>query len=184
MTDTIHILGNGPSISKFDRNEWFDNHEFIGCNFSNTELRPDYTVIMDVKPIIKLYSGYKLTIPAVVSDRCDKHIKENKRKLPHDAIYIIDTIKMVHEKGRKYPMNSGHHATLYGINKHSATIKTVYLWGFDSFWTDDICSNSDIHFRNGMTPRVRKPVATEWRQYWDEIFDEYKHIEFIINGSP
>jgi len=180
---TLHILGNGRSLSLFNRDDWsFDQAEVIGCNFSNPDLNPDYTVIMDAKPMMKLYHGYKLSIPAVISDRCVKYTGEQEgwRKLPKDAITVIDTIKMVHDKGRKYPMNSGHHATLYGIEKHRASVRTVHLWGFDSMWEDDICSYSDEHFRDGMKPRPREPVAREWRLYWDEIFAKYPDIEFVI----
>lgn len=136
--------------------------------------------------MMKLYQGFKLNIPAVISDRCVKFIEKDKggwRKLPDDAITVIDTIEMIHEKGRKYPMNSGHHATLYAIEQHQDTVKTVHLWGFDSFWTDDISSSSDNHFRDGMKPRERTPVAKDWRLYWDEIFDKHRNINFIIEGD-
>ena len=182
--DTIHILGNGPSLSLFNPSHWLsEEHLIIGCNFSNPELNPKYTVIMDAKPMMKLYQGYKLTIPAVISDRCTKYVEKDKggwRKLPTDTITVIDTIPMIHEKGRKFPMNSGHHATLYGIKQNIQTVKTVHLWGLDSFWTGDISSSSDVHFRGGIRPRLREPVAREWRVYWDEIFDMYPDIEFII----
>lgn len=186
MTDTIHILGNGPSLSQFNRNEWPDDHEFVGCNFSDPELRPDYTVIMDTKPIIKLFGGYKLSIPAVISDRCIKYIEKEKsgwRKIPSDAINVIDTIEMIHEKGWKYPMNSGHHATLYAIKKHGNELKTIYLWGFDSFWSHDISSTSDVYFRNDTAPKLREPVVVEWRKYWNNIMTEHAHINFIIRGN-
>jgi hypothetical protein len=186
MIDTIHILGNGPSISLFNRDDWPSEHEFIGCNFSNTELCPDYTVIVDVKPIMKLFEGYKLSIPAVISDRCVKYIEKDNggwRKLASDAINVIDTIEMIHKNGWKYPMNSGHHATLYGIKKHGHELKTIYLWGFDSFWTHDISSSSDVHFRNSTAPRIREPVTTEWRKYWNEIMKEHSSINFIIKEN-
>ena len=184
----IHILGNGPSLSLFNRNDWSEDDLFVGCNFSNPKLQPDYTVIMDAKPMIKLFEGYKLSIPAVISDRCKRLVEKEKggwRKLPTDAINVIDTMPMIHPNGYKYPMNSGHHATLYAIKQNINTVKEVHLWGFDSFWTDDISSNSDIHFRGGkITTRPRKPVVNKWRMHWDKIFaDHDQHINFIIETT-
>lgn len=183
---TIHILGNGPSLSLFNRSDWSEDDLFVGCNFSNTDLRPDYTVIMDVKPIMKLIEGYTLMIPAVISDRCLKYIEKERggwHKLRKDAIVVIDTIEMIHEKGRKYPMNSGHHATQYAIEKNLSTVETVHLWGFDSFWINDISSRSDNYFRDGMKPRNNEPVATCWKLYWDDLFAKYSNINFIIKGK-
>ena len=184
--DTIHILGNGPSISMFNPNDWERDHqEFIGCNFSDPELKPDYTVIMDAKPMMKLLGGHKLSIPAVISDRCTKYLdgQEGWRKIPDDSLKVIDTIGVIHEKGKKFPMSSGHHATLYGINKHKETLKTIHLWGMDSIWADDISSSSDKHFRKGIAPKGKLPVVSVWRTYWNEIFDKHQDINFIIQGK-
>jgi len=187
MYSVIHILGNGPSLSLFNRNEWTNDDLFVGCNFSDPELRPNYTVIMDAKPMMKLFEGYRLTIPAVVSDRCEKYIEKEKggwRKLSPESIKVIDTIKMSHPKGSKYPMNSGHHATIYAIEQNIDTVKEVHLWGFDSFWTDDISSRSDIHFKGAeMVSRIREPVVKDWRKYWEEIFEKYNDIKFVIQRS-
>jgi hypothetical protein len=183
---TIHILGNGPSLSLFNRGDWSEDDLFVGCNFSNADLRPDYTVIMDAKPMMKLFEGYKLTIPAVISDRCTTYIEKDKggwRKLPDNAITVIDMIEMTHDKGRKYPMNSGHHATQYAIEQNLSTVETVNLWGFDSFWTNDISSYSDNYFRGGMKPRNSEPVASCWKLYWDDLFVKYSNINFIIKGK-
>jgi hypothetical protein len=186
QADTIHVLGNGPSLELFNRNEWSDDHEFVGCNFSNPDLRPDYTVMMDVKPIMQFYQGYKLSIPLVISERCESYIAKDKKgweRLPADSFVLFDVIPMIHEKPNKYPMNSGHHATLYGINRNKETVKTVHLWGFDSFWSNDISSRTDELVKRTGGPRVNLSVSAEWRKYWSEIFDKHKNIKFVIEGN-
>jgi hypothetical protein len=186
QTDTIHVLGNGPSLELFNRNDWSNDHEFVGCNFSDPALNPDYTVMMDAKPIMKFYQGYKLSIPLVISERCESYIAKDKggwNKLANDAFVLCDIIPMIHEQPNKYPMNSGHHATLYAINRNKETVKTVHLWGFDSFWTNDISSKTDGLVNKVPGPRVNSAVSVEWRKYWSEIFNKHNTIEFIIQGN-
>lgn len=181
-TDTIHILGNGPSIDQFNRDDWPDDHEFVGCNFSDIAHRPDYTVIMDAKPIMKFTSGYKLAIPAVISDRCVNYIEKDLRgweKLPPDAFTLVDVIPMIHDKAKyKFPMNSGHHATMYAINRNKDIVSNVFLWGFDSTWSNDISSKTDAIINKLPGPRIRPTVVDTWRKYWDQIFNEHDHITF------
>lgn len=186
-TDTIHILGNGPSLDLFNRDDWPDEHEFVGCNFSDIKYRPDYTVIMDAKPIMQFCGGYKLKIPAVISDRCVNYIEKDLRgweKLPADAFVLVDIVPMIHDKAMfKFPMNSGHHATLYAIERNKDTASKVYLWGFDSLWSNDISSKTDEIVHRTPGPRVRPTVADTWRQYWDRIFDSHSHIIFKLVGE-
>lgn len=191
--NTIHILGNGPSLSLFNRDAWPEDDLFVGCNYSDVNLRPDFTVIVDAKPILKLFEGKSLNIPAVISSRCLDYVDYDKsksksswKKLPKDAISILDSIDIIHESGQPFPMNSGQHAVMYCLNKYSDTIKTVYLWGIDSLWTDDISSFSDYHFKgsiNNIQKREKPRVAKTWRSYWDKIFDENKNVKFIIKGK-
>jgi len=187
QTNTIHILGNGSSLDLFNRNEWPDDHWFVGCNFSNPELKPDFTVIMDAKPIMKFYEGYKLQIPLVISDRGVKYIEQDKggwNKLLSDSFILVDVIDMIHDKGRKFPMNSGQHATVYAIQKNLPLVKTVYLWGINSFWQDDIVSKTDEIIKRNKQTKTNKNVSACWRMYWNDIFEKYNDVEFIIKGMP
>ena len=186
QTDTIHILGNGYSLDLFNRGDWSDDHWFVGCNFSNPLLRPDYTVIMDAKPIMKFYAGYKLTIPAVISSRCESYIISDKggwHKLADDSFIVVDIIDMIHEKDKKFPMNSGQHATVYSIEKNTETVKTVHLWGFDSFWKNDISSKTDETIPRIRIPQKSDTVISTWKSYWDQIFQKYNTVDFQIHGN-
>ena len=184
-TDTVHILGNGESISLFDRSAWSDNNYFIGCNFSDPSLRPDLTIMLDARPIMRFYEGYKLSIPLVISNRCEDYIVKDQGgwdSLSQDAFVLAGIIKMHHDKSKDYPMNSGHHATLYAIDFNKDTIKEIHLWGFDTFWSNDLASRTDPLVKRTVEPRIRPSIANVWRLYWLKIFSEHPHIQFIIHG--
>lgn len=185
-TDTIHILGNGHSLELFNREDWSNDHWFVGCNFSNPKLRPDFTVIMDAKPIMQFYGGYKLTIPAVISNRCEDYIINDKggwHKLHDDAFILVDVIDMIHHKERKFPMNSGQHAATYSIEKNLPELKTVHLWGFDSFWINDISSKTDQIIKRIRIPQKSEPIVNTWKTYWNDIFEQYTSIDFQVHRS-
>ena len=185
-TDTLHILGNGPSIQQFVRSSWPDDHMFVGCNFSNIEHRPDFTVMMDAKPVMKFYQGYKLQIPLVLSDRAVSYIDNDRsgwQELSDDAFELIDIIPMIHKKaeGMKFPMNSGHHATMYAVGYNDPKARDVHLWGMDIFCGDNLVTATDAILENNRVDRHKTIVAQEWRTYWKQIFDMYPSIRFRVH---
>jgi hypothetical protein len=190
LTTIAHILGNGDSISLFNRDEWEESNEFVGCNFSDIRFRPDYTVIMDAKPMFEVYGGMNIEIPVVLSDRCETFIVKDKKgwdKLRDEAFTFVDTITMIHDKanGYNFPMNSGHHATMYAIKRNEGVIKEVHLWGFNTFWSDDLKSNTDLIVKRNATNRSRPNprVSNEWRKYWKTLFNTNSNISFIVHGA-
>ena len=180
-----HILGNGPSLSLFNRNDWSDEHLFVGCNFSDEKLRPDLTIMIDAKAIMQFYQGYKLSIPLVISNICEKFILNEKsgwQSLAPDAFQLVEVIDQIkiHSVSNSYPMNSGHHAVWYALSKHSDTLRDIYLWGTDTFWSDDLASNTDPIVGRGNGPRIRETVAQAWRNYWLHLFSQNSSVTFHI----
>jgi hypothetical protein len=185
-SSTAHILGNGSSIELFDRSEWPEDHTFVGCNFSDDRLRVDYTVMMDVKALMKFYSGHKISMPLIISDRCEKYIEVQRGgwdKIPQGLFSHLDTIPMIHHAGSKFPLNSGHHATLYAIKANYSNIKNVHLWGFDTFWSDNLQSNTDSIVDRTPGTRTKANVAKEWREFWVKIFSDHPNIMFTVHSN-
>lgn len=188
---TIHILGNGPSLSLFDRSEYPDTDIFVGCNFSDESLRPNYTVLIDVKAINKFRgsqnSRMKLNIPVVISDRANNYIEKKSsgwNTIPSDNINVIDVMPIIRDKSvsKSLAMNSGQHATMYATEKEPEH-KEVHLWGMDSFWTENISSDTDKIMRpeTAGNPRVKPHIRNHWIKYWNIVFSSRKDNRFFIH---
>jgi hypothetical protein len=179
----VHVLGNGPSLSNlFHRNDWPDSDIFIGCNFSDESLRPNYTVFIDVKPI-RLFGekGYRLRIPTILSDKAHDYIvNELKHRYHESYINIREIFPLIHwtDLSKSTAMNSGHHAVMYAIQNESDTV--IHIWGIDSFWQNDLASLTDS-YTNNKSSRIDIERANVWRLYWLEIFKRYSNHTFIIH---
>lgn len=186
----IHTLGNGPSIRLFDRDAWPETDVFVGCNFSDIDLRPDYTMIVDVGAM-KMFRGgkdaYQLDIPAVLTQRAYDYIDKDTKgwhTMTPGKINVIDVIPLERDRSiaRRLAMNSGQHAVLYAI-RQNPEIDTVHLWGIDSFWSDDLESKSDAIVRPKQTTRRIKPsVVSQWNGYWKKVFSDHPNHTFVVHG--
>jgi len=184
----IHILGNGPSLRLFDRNSYPNSDVFVGCNFSDVDLRVDYTVLIDaraMKQFTRGDRGYELKIPAVLSSRAYKYLDKDAgwNKVAPGKIDIRDVMPLERDRGisKRLAMNSGQHATVYSIRQHSDH-NEVHLWGIDSFWSNDLESATDRIVRpDQKTKRVRPAVTRQWNGYWHKIFTDYSNHDFVIH---
>lgn len=185
----IHVLGNGPSIRFFDRDAWPETDVFVGCNFSDVALRPNYTVLVDVaamKQFTRGDNGYELKIPAILSSRAHRYLERDAgwNKVAPGKIDIKDVIPLERDRtiARRLAMNSGQHATLYGI-RNERNHDTVHLWGIDSFWSTDLESKTDAIVRPHERGRRIKPTVTrQWNGYWHKIFSEQQKHRFVIHS--
>lgn len=187
---TIHILGNGPSLSLFDRDAWPESDVFVGCNFSNEALRPHYTVIVDMRAMkqfrVAKSKGQTLNIPAVISERANKYIAEETggwKKMHQGRINVIEVISLERDPkiSNRLAMNSGQHATIHAIRNYP-TVKEVHIWGTDSLWSDDIVSETDKIVRpNHKGPRLQPNIASNWLEYWKKIVQDHPNHTFIIH---
>lgn len=184
----IHLLGNGPSIRRFTRDEWPDSeHIFVGCNFSDINLRPHYTMIIDVRAIKQFMRDdpYVLKIDAIVSTRAYNYLDDRFgwNKVSKDTINVIDTIELIRDRkiSKNLAMNSGQHGVVYAM-KRETNHKTVHIWGTDSFWMNDLESITDSVVRpNQKSRRIRPRITAQWNKYWFKIFREYQSHNFIIH---
>lgn len=182
----VHILGNGPSLTKlFRREDWPESDVFIGCNFSDESLRPDYTMFIDIRPL-RLFGekGYRLHIPTIISDKANDYIvNELKHRFRSDYINIREVYPLIHWTGisKKTAMNSGHHAVMYAIQREQCKNSVIHIWGTDSLWQDDLVSLTDAYTRPTVESRVEGERALVWRSYWLEIFKRHPDHEFVIH---
>jgi len=185
----IHILGNGPSLRLFERDAWPETDVFVGCNFSDTDLFPNYTVIIDAGAM-KMFRGgdrgYKLEIPAVVTQRAYDYIDKDSggwQTMQPGLIDIIDVVPLERDRriARRLAMNSGQHGALYAIRTHKEH-DTLHIWGTDSFWSDDLESTTDAIVRKNQRGRRIKPSVTkQWNDYWRKIFNDHSDHTFVIH---
>lgn len=181
--ERIHILCNGPSISLFKQNDWKNNDLFIGCNFSDPErLNPHFTVIVDIKP---LYYLDKLQFPVVLTENAFQHLRRN---VPHYDITILDVIPRlkIDSISKKYPMNSGHHACFYGMQKNSDCTE-IHIWGADSLWTNSLETTTDRYVKQSMPARREKDnkiISKIWIQHWNYLQSLNSDKAFIFHGKP
>lgn len=177
----IHLLGNGPSIRYFARDEWSNSEDiFVGCNFSDPDLEPNYTTIIDVNAIRKLckIGTPSLQIPALISKRAHKYLTDTSK------VTVFDVIDVEQDRSisSNLTMNAGQHGLLYAIRNNSKE-RTIHIWGTDSFWGDDLVSASDAIMRpQHTTPRIKPQITRTWRKYWSKIFNEYTNHTFFIHS--
>ena len=179
----IHILGNGPSIRLFNRDDWPETDVFVGCNLSDPSFRPHFTSVVDIAAIKVILKGYEPAAPLLLSsraaDQADK-IDENWRDKTVGIEAVMDLVKD-RTVSRSLSMNSAQHATTYSILAYSDHVD-VHLFGIDSFWSTNLKSKTDIYVRpNQKSPRVRPQITRQWNGYWHKIFSENTNHNFVIH---
>jgi len=179
----IHILGNGPSISIFDRDAWPETDVFVGCNFSDPSFRVNYTSVIDVGAMKQILKGHTPAGPVLLSTRAKRYAdKEDSNWRDNvSGIEFVMTLKRDRTISRNLSMNSAQHATVYSIDTHKNQ-KDVHLWGIDSFWSTDLESKTDAYVRpNQKVPRVKPKITRQWNRYWHKIFSNNVNHSFIIH---
>jgi len=168
----LHILGNGPSISKFPLD--IDGVR-IGTNFSDAKLKPVWTFINDRVPLDKVLSGeIHLEYPIVISTRASE--KSEFFTEPYDKTlikFIVDFIKYP-ELHPTLGLNSAQMATHVAIKQFQPN--EIHIWGCDSLWKEDISSSTDL-----IVPKApNKGIDKLWGNQWDRIISEYPGISFTL----
>lgn len=191
----IHILGNGPSLAEFDRSAFPSSDIVVGCNFSDPQYSPHFTVIVDVRAMKQFRGGvdraYHLSIPAVLSDRAYQYIEETRGgwdRVPPGLINVIDVIPLIRDRtvSKNLAANSGQHAADYGIRSYPEHGSLVHIWGCDSFWGTDIRSATDSIVNpkdRKNVPRNRPGIIGPWHGYWSKIFKTHSKTDFVIHTN-
>jgi len=179
----IHILGNGPSISAFDRDSWPASDVFVGCNFSDPALKPDFVSLIDVSAIKAYLQGHLPAAPVVLSDRALEYADSVSSDWRDRGIEVEAVMYLIRDPSisKDLAMNSAQHGVMYSVLAYSDHSE-IHLWGIDSFWTDDMESSTDRIARpESRGRRVRPQITRSWRRYWSKIFKEYPEHRFFIH---
>jgi hypothetical protein len=177
----IHLVGNGPSVSYFDRSQCSKDDIVVGCNFSSPQISPDFVSIIDLSTMRKIVDEPEVRVdyPAVITERCSDYKHNNSKKFGN-RLQVLDVVKtrQIRAINKNIPMNSGQHGLLYAIEKHPE-VRDIYIWGVDSFWTDSISSTTDDIIKKHK--QVHNPrISKIWRNYWNYIFQKYSDHSFHI----
>lgn len=175
----LHILGNGPSVESFPLDSKGNR---IGCNFTDEKFNCDWTMIADIKPIKRLYEGYNLPCPAVLTDRAHaftekKAVKMDPRRMKLHRVKPFLRRKNIHDR---WGMNSAQHATWYGIEEFKP--KEVHIWGCDAIWSTNIESSTDLIVHKDVEFMNKTEIHFCWRDYWNYIIEHYAPIKFYVHA--
>ena len=170
----IHLVGNGTSSSYFDRTQCNKSDVVVGCNFSDSKISPDFVSIIDLATMKKIADDSTAVVhyPAVITDRCSDYKEKNERKISQ-RLKVLDVVqtRQIRKIDKNIPMNSAQHGLLYAIEKYTEA-NQVFIWGIDSFWTDNISSSTDRIIKKNK--QVENPrISRIWRNYWHHIFQKY-----------
>lgn len=181
----IHILGNGPSIRLFVRDDHPDTDLFVGCNFSDRAYRPHFVSLIDVRAMKSLLKGHIPPAPVLLSDRAaeygDRRDSHWRDLLEYPVECVMDLTRYP-SVSKDLAMNSGQHGLLYALDAYHRHGDSVHLWGIDSFWTDNMASTTDSIARADLRgQRVRPQITRCWRRYWDVLFSDNPGTLFYIH---
>lgn len=174
----LHVLGNGPSISYFDESDGVR----IGCNFTQPQLNPTWTMIADIKPVKKLYEGIALCCPAVLTERAQAYTQSKSLKLDTNRLTIHKIVPFLRRKSihERWGMNSAQHAVFYGIEEFKPS--EVHLWGCDSLWSSNIESSTDQIVHKDLQFMNSQEIYYVWRDYWNYIFESNGDVQFVVHA--
>ena len=70
-------------------------------------------------------------------------------------------------------------ATYYAINKFKPD--EINLYGFDSIFDMNLRSSSDFYQNSSRDANNNVRLNTNWRPIWQNMFDEFQDIKFILH---
>lgn len=147
----IDIVGNGASNSMYTHQKNF----VVSFNVPQHGFRYDTLSIIDNKPLHWMKTNsWQPTVPVL----CTTVIKELAQKLGIGGDWF-DYFK------HKPHVNAGHHALLHFGNLH----QEIHLWGFDSMFSEDLTSQSDVIIPRNQRPKLNKHWYPQWCNIMDNI---------------
>jgi hypothetical protein len=155
----ISIIGNGPSNKAYVSQGGY----VVACNVPQHGHKYDALSIIDNQPINWMRNNSWNPRRPVF---CTQTVKDYAFKKN-----ISGDFHPVYNKIERY--NAGLHAARY----NAQLTKEIHLWGFDSLYSDVLESQMDT-----LVPRhSRPPLNKWWRPHWQELFDEFQQIEFVVH---
>lgn len=157
----IDIVGNGPSVQL-----WRNTGRYtVACNIPPHYLTYNALSIIDNQPVLWMKTNsWHPRVPVF----CTPQVKTLAQRHNISGDWF-DTYTKQHRH------NSGHHAVEHfaGLSR----VKTIHLWGMDSMFSDDLHSVQD----HVIIRRQRPPLNRWWRPIWQELFERFSQVTFVIH---
>jgi len=188
--DRVEVLGNGPSQSLFFREGSAKDlaTPVVCCNLPYQ--LPDIgriwaTILGDFKMMRAINEGsldmnHSMWVlgfrPKLYCDQNPNFYMKNAQRIRE----FYTRIPPYAENPTEW--SAGHLAVHYTCVRLAP--KELHLWGFDSMFSHDLSSSSDVIMESNREAQNRYRMNSRWRPLWQGIFDEMTNIQFKIHANP
>ena len=180
MPKAVHVIGNGD-CSQFYTKEPRKGLK-LACNVPPFEITDMYaTCIVDFKMMSVIDAGQANPPGEWVCGIRPKHYCETH---PRFHMRIAPRIKEFYLEKPKYAknytdFNCGHFAAYYALQKLKC--ERLHLWGFDSIFDFNLRSYTDLVINSDRGNMNNNRLTTNWRPIWQEMFKDFKDVEFVLH---
>ena len=190
MTKKIHILGNGDMaqmMPKGVRDGSKRDGKLLLCNQPPFEVRNPYaTAIVDFKMCMALTEG-SINLDSymwVLGNRpkiwCDQNPSFYMKHSGHIREFYTTVPRYAGKEAAQAAtnFNCGHMVTHYGCTRHKPD--EVHMYGFDSIFDHNMRSYTDVVLSSDRSGTNNHRLLDIWRPIWNNLFNEFKDIEFVL----
>lgn len=179
MTDTIHIIGNGPSAANYVQGV---EGPKLSCNIPPFDIDGLFaTCMVDFKMMNAINNdGIMPPVPWVLGYRPKVYMQKNPSFHMKTARYTREFFTTLPEYATGYTeFNCGHMATAYGLFKFEP--KTVHMYGFDSMFNFDLSSATDFYLESDRSEQNNARLTNNWRSIWEKLFAHHPDVTFVLH---
>lgn len=179
----VHVLGNGPS-----QQLWFNAEtkgQVVACNMPYQVVPKERlwaSIIGDFKVMRAINEGsLDLShMPWVFGTRPKMYCDQN----PSFHMKWAQNIREFYTYVPPYSANAtdwsaGHLAVHYTCMRLQP--KELHMWGFDSMFSHDLSSASDLLIESNREANNRFRMNAVWRPIWQNLFQEMNNVNFVIH---
>jgi len=180
MARTVHIVGNGDAALFY--------HEAprkglkLTCNLPPFEVQNVFaTTIVDFKMMNAMAKG-EIVVPGqwILGMRPKIFLDRNSRAYVKFAPQIKEFYTTLPKYCPNYTdLSCGHFAVHYAATKYNPD--EIHIYGFDSMFDFNLRSSSDVFMHSDRENVNNNRLATNWRNVWPGIFNEFKNIKFHLH---
>lgn len=180
MPRIVHIIGNGPKASLYQKEERTGLK--MTCNIPPFAVPDTYATAMVDFKMMNAITKQEIDVPGewIIGFRPkiwmdknpsfyltrSKQIKEFYLTLPKYAANYTD-------------FNCGHMCTHYSCTKFNPD--EVHMYGFDSLFDMDLRSCTDFYLESPRDPGSNVRLNGNWRPIWQGIFREFDKVKFVLH---
>ena len=180
MARVVHIIGNGDSASYYNLES--RKGLKLTCNLPPFEVPGAFaTTIVDFKMMNAMAKG-EIIVPGqwILGMRPKIFLDKN----PTAKVKFAPQIKEFYTVLPKYcpnytDLSCGHFAVHYACTRYNPD--ELHIYGFDSMFDFNLRSSSDLFMHSDRENVNNNRLATNWRNVWPGIFNEFKNVKFHLH---